>query len=277
MTDSSRESEEWKLLNLLTRYVDGQLGTKEVETIESLIAENQALALLARQLTTSTQVVREAILTRPVASLETLESPGEDRANCLPDDALLRASENQLRPSERDMVEAHLSSCNHCLYRLVRDTRTCRQMARGRWPELPPALKERIASLHLVHEKEIVDSGEQSDIIRFSLASPGPQTRTLNDSDRGLRLTLVFASIKDGELAQIDLQLRGPRSLGAGYTITVQERETHKKVVSLKTGTGGEACIRRLPPGSYILHIEGSLLKPVLDLISEDEEEEGRE
>lgn len=241
----------WELLGLLTRFVDGQLSPEEQRRAETILAERPQTAALLERLERATRAVAEAVYeARPPAAAVV----GPD---CLSDELLSRLADDALTPPQRRAAEAHLLSCDRCLLSVLEVVRSATSMQRGRWPELPPDVGREKVVEALVNLQEPEARDEEWQTLEFCLSQEGETRHSL----RAGSLTVQLKATSRGSAMRLDLALRDAERGVRGRGISLSSNETGRKHLSGETDSKGRFSVSRLRPGEYTLHFFGSTLK----------------
>ncbi|MFW5856556.1 MAG: zf-HC2 domain-containing protein [Planctomycetota bacterium] len=245
----------WALLQVLTRYLDGQLPPEKAAEVEAILEARQEIRLLADQLRAASASVRTAVLrARHPAGPGSEGGPGAD---CLPEALLLRLADGTASPQESRRAEEHLATCDQCLDRVLGDIRSAVSMAKGDWPELPPEVQDDRAIRALVHVRQREPSNEAWEHVTIQLPLEAP-VRHRAVSGR-LALDIVARPGRGAGAAALAFELRDPERHGRQISIT--DNATGRKLLSGMTDRDGRFSAPRVPAGSYTIHLLGSQMK----------------
>jgi hypothetical protein len=255
----------WALVQLLTRYIDGELTPAAVAEVERALQERPEVRNLERRLRRATGAAQEAILyASPPAAETASESP------CLEADLFLRLAEGHASRAEHERAGEHLAACDQCLRRLVQDIRSTESMARGRWPQLPEHLQEDRTIRALLRVRQPTESNEEWREVSVSARA----RQALRHHLRAGTLTVHLSAEPRGDEESVGLELRleDPAARVAGRTVTISDNQSGRKVVSGQADRDGAFRVRRLGAGSYTVHFLGSTAKIELTVSEEPPE-----
>lgn len=252
-------------LEELSRLADGQATAAERRDLERRLADCPLSRALKERIDRLHRCLTEETLTS-AGPAPVLAGGGAGTGRCLDEDTLLALADNLLPEERRQEAEEHLLECEPCLALTLAHLRTAVRMQAGRWPELPPEVRENREIRVLVHVQERPPANENWEVMEVSLAAATTVSRGFHSGNLNVEVTLIPLPAEDR--ARLECAVSRARAPRGGQVITAINADTRRKLFTGRTDAQGKFVLSPLPPGRYHLHFQGTPLK--LEIVVEE-------
>lgn len=249
----------------ISRLLDGEVSAAEKLDLEARLADcalSQALFARLRSLNEAVggATIRQGL--RAVATSNTAKAT-HPTEKCLSDLVLIGLADNTLSETLRGQVEAHILHCESCLSRVLADLRTAASMTANTWPQIPPALRQKMNPSPISRQSPPLTPPEEEEwqVVEISLAEENIQPVECVSGQLRVRLEAV---VIDAAHVRLDLTVRDGGHARAGQVFVVINSATKQKISTNRSNSFGRLTLSRLALGSFNIYLQGTNLR--LDL-----------